>query len=551
MRVMAKYVFVTGGVCSSLGKGILTASLGRLLQARGFSITIQKIDPYLNVDPGTLNPYEHGEVFVTVDGAETDLDLGHYERFTGITTTRLNNITAGRVFLNVLNEERKGTYLGKTVQMIPHVTNEIKRLIRKLERTAGCDIVLVEVGGTVGDIESQPFLEAIRQLRWELGAGNSVVVHLTLLPYLKGSGELKTKPTQHSVRTLQSLGIQPDVIVCRAEVPVPVEVRRKISMFCNVEPEAVIEARDVDIVYEVPLMLATQKMDRVVLRKLNLPVSGRLRLGGWRRILERLKGAREEVTIALVGKYVEHGDSYISIREALVHAGAALSVRVNIKYIHSEELEKRHGERHLRATDGILVAPGFGERGIEGKLAACRYARERKVPFLGICLGMQCAVIEFARNVLGLEGANSTEFDPNTPYPVIDLMEEQKKISIKGGTMRLGEYTCRLRRGSRLYSAYGKELIRERHRHRWEVNLAYVERLEQAGMQVVGVNPESGLVEAVELADHPWFVGVQYHPEFGSRLERPHPLFVAFVEAALRWKHSREEARSAVGNISV
>lgn len=543
-------MFVTGGVCSSLGKGILTASLGRLLQARGVSITIQKIDPYLNVDPGTLNPYEHGEVFVTVDGAETDLDLGHYERFTGITTTRLNNITAGRVFLNVLGEERKGTYLGKTVQMIPHVTNEIKRLIRRLERSVGCDIVLVEVGGTVGDIESQPFLEAIRQLRWELGAGNSVVVHLTLLPYLKSSGELKTKPTQHSVRTLQSLGIQPDVIVCRAEVPVPAQVRRKISMFCNVEPEAVIEARDVDIVYEVPLMLAAQGMDRVVLSKLGMPVSGRVRLDRWRRILECLKNAKKEVTIALVGKYVEHGDSYISIREALVHAGAALGVRIKIQYVHSEELNHiSRVERHLAGVDGVLVAPGFGERGIEGKLMACQYARESGLPFLGICLGMQCAVIEFVRNVLGLEGANSTEFDPQTPHPVIDLMEEQKKVTIKGGTMRLGEYTCQLVRDSRLYRAYGREVVRERHRHRWEVNLAYVERLEQAGMRVVGVNPESGLVEAVELAHHPWFVGVQYHPEFASRLEEPHRLFVAFVEAALRWsnKHSAVVSVSSSG----
>ncbi len=536
-----KAVFVAGGVSSSLGKGILSASLGRLLQARGYEVTIQKLDPYLNVDPGTLNPYEHGECYVTEDGAETDLDLGHYERFLGRPTSRLNNVTAGQVYLEVITREREGRYLGKTVQMIPHVTDEIKRRIRQLAEATQSEIIIVEIGGTVGDIESQIFLEAIRQLRWESGGGNTVFILLTLLPYLQGPGELKTKPTQHAVRMLLSAGIQPDIIACRTAYPLTPEIRKKLALFCNVQERAVIEAIDVSSIYEVPVQMLHEGLDQVVLEYLNLEVRHEPPLlEGWFDFLERVRNPQHEVRIGLVGKYVELRDAYISIREAFIHAGAYLNTHVHIDYIHSEEITPRNAEDKLAHLDGILVAPGFGERGIAGKIEAVRVARTLQIPFFGICLGMQCAVIEFARNVLGWREASSTEFDPETPYPVIDLMEEQKKIQHKGGTMRLGAYRCRLQPGSLAYEAYGQEVVLERHRHRWEFNNAYRAEMEAHGLRVTGVNPETGLVEIVELQDHPWFVGVQFHPEFKSMVQKPHPLFVAFVRAALRhrWRKS-------------
>lgn len=529
-----KYVFVTGGVASSLGKGIISASLARLLQGRGYSVTIQKLDPYINVDPGTLNPYEHGECYVTEDGAETDLDLGHYERFTAITTSQANNVTTGKIYQSVINKERRGDFLGKTVQVIPHITDEIKRRIVLLGKKGGYDVVITEIGGTVGDIESLPFIEAVRQLRYELGWGNTMVLHLTLVPYMRASGELKTKPTQHSVKQLLENGLQPDVLVLRSDMELGQELRRKVALFCNVSPNAVVESIDVPTIYEVPLKMQAQKLDEVVLEKLHLPCEGESDMSTWREFVEKVKNPKDTVKIALVGKYTELPDAYKSIVEAFVHAGAVNEVKVKVEYVNAEKINDDTAEEMLGGHDGVLVAPGFGHRGLSGKIAAVKYARENKVPFMGICLGMQCAVIEFARNVLGYKDANSTEMETPTEHPVIDLMEEQKNVTDKGGTMRLGAYPCRIERGSHLYEAYGQEVIYERHRHRYEFNNRFLADFEAAGMRATGVNPETGLVEAVEIKDHPWFVGAQFHPEYKSTVKRPHPLFVGFVAAALK-----------------
>lgn len=535
MSSTAKYVFVTGGVTSSLGKGIIAASLAKLLQARGFKVTIQKFDPYINIDPGTLNPYEHGECYVTDDGAETDLDLGHYERFLNVRTTQANNITTGRIYNNVITKERKGEYLGKTVQVIPHITDEIKRNIFLLGESGEYDFIITEIGGCVGDIESLPFIEAVRQVKWDLGPGNAIVIHLTLLPYLNAAKELKTKPTQHSVKELLEAGIQPDILVCRTEKPLPTDIRKKLALFCNVHLNSVIEAMDAETIYDVPLLMRKEKLDERVLSKLKMPSREEPDLEQWKSFLGHLKNPLNEVTIALVGKYVSLPDAYKSIAEAFVHAGAYNDCKVNLKWISSEEISKDSVDQILNGIDAVLVAPGFGERGLEGKIEAIRFVRENKIPFFGICLGMQCCVVEFARNVLGLE-ASSTELNPRTKNPVIDMMEEQKKITHKGGTMRLGSYTCKLKKGSRAYNAYGESLINERHRHRYEFNNKYLEQMEEAGLKAVGVNPESGLVEVVELKDHPWFVGVQYHPELKSTVQSPHPLFIKFVEAAISGK---------------
>ena len=529
-----KYVFVTGGVASSLGKGIISASLARLLKGRGYSVTIQKLDPYINVDPGTLNPYEHGECYVTEDGAETDLDLGHYERFTAITTSQANNVTTGKIYQSVINKERRGDFLGKTVQVIPHITDEIKRRIVLLGKKGGYDVVITEIGGTVGDIESLPFIEAVRQLRYELGFGNTMVLHLTLVPYMKASGELKTKPTQHSVKQLLENGLQPDVLVLRSDVELGADLRRKVALFCNVSPNAVIESIDVPTIYEVPLKMQEQKLDEVVLEKLHLPCEGESDMATWREFVEKVKNPKDVVNIALVGKYTELPDAYKSIVEAFVHAGAVNDVKVKVQYINAEKVNAETADEILGGWDGILVAPGFGHRGIEGKITAVKYARENKVPFMGICLGMQCAVIEYARNVLGFADANSAEMETPTEHPVIDLMEEQKNVTDKGGTMRLGAYPCRIQRDSNLYEAYGQEMTYERHRHRYEFNSKFLADFEKAGMRATGVNPETGLVEAVEVADHPWYVGVQFHPEYKSTVKRPHPLFVGFVAASLK-----------------
>lgn len=529
-----KYVFVTGGVASSLGKGIISASLARLLQGRGYSVTIQKLDPYINVDPGTLNPYEHGECYVTEDGAETDLDLGHYERFTAITTSQANNVTTGKIYQSVINKERRGDFLGKTVQVIPHITDEIKRRIVLLGKKGGYDVVITEIGGTVGDIESLPFIEAVRQLRYELGWGNTMVLHLTLVPYMRASGELKTKPTQHSVKQLLENGLQPDVLVLRSDMELGQELRRKVALFCNVSPNAVVESIDVPTIYEVPLRMQAQKLDEVVLEKLHLPCEGESEMGAWREFVERVKNPKDTVRIALVGKYTALPDAYKSIVEAFVHAGAVNEVKVKVEYVNAESVNDSNAAEILGGWDGILVAPGFGHRGVEGKLAAVKYAREQKVPFLGICLGMQCAVIEFARNVLGYTDATSTEMETPTEHPVIDLMEGQKNVTDKGGTMRLGAYPCHVKRDSHLFEAYGQEVIYERHRHRYEFNSSFLADFEAAGMKATGVNPETGLVEAVEIAEHPWFVGVQFHPEYKSTVKNPHPLFVGFVAAALK-----------------
>lgn len=533
----AKYIFVTGGVTSSLGKGIIAASLAKLLQARGFTVTIQKFDPYINIDPGTLNPYEHGECYVTDDGAETDLDLGHYERFLNVSTSQANNITTGRIYNNVITKERKGEYLGKTVQVVPHITDEIKRNIFLLGESGKYDFVITEIGGSVGDIESLPFIEAVRQVRWDLGGTNALVIHLTLIPYLKAAKELKTKPTQHSVKELLAEGIQPDILVCRTELPLPLELRKKLALFCNVQLNSVIEAIDADTIYDVPLLMKKEKLDERVLAKLKVHSRSEPDLEQWKSFLGKLKNPVEEITIGLVGKYVSLPDAYKSIAEAFVHAGAQNDCKVNLQWISSEEIQKDNVEMILNGLNGILVAPGFGERGLEGKIEAIRYVRENKIPFFGICLGMQCAVVEFSRNVLGLE-ASSTELNPRTKNPVIDMMEEQKKISIKGGTMRLGAYTCKLKKGSKAQAAYGDAVIHERHRHRYEFNNKYMEQIEGAGLKAVGINPESNLVEVVELKDHPWFIGVQYHPELKSTVLNPHPLFVKFVEAALNYKKS-------------
>jgi CTP synthase len=532
----AKYIFVTGGVTSSLGKGIISASLGKLLQARGFKVTIQKFDPYINIDPGTLNPYEHGECYVTDDGAETDLDLGHYERFLNVPTTQANNITTGRIYYNVITKERQGEYLGKTVQVIPHITDEIKRNIYLLGESGDYDFIITEIGGSIGDIESLPFIEAVRQVKWDLGSNNAMVIHLTLIPYLKAAKELKTKPTQHSVKELLAAGVQPDILVCRTEYPLPAEIRKKLALFCNVHINSVIEAIDADTIYDVPLLMRKEKLDERVLSKLKVHGRNEPDLDQWKTFLGRLKNPVDEITIALVGKYVSLPDAYKSIVESFVHAGAQNDCKVNLKWISSEDITAESVEHLIKEVDGVLVAPGFGERGMEGKIEAIRYVRENQIPFFGICLGMQCAVIEFARNVLKLKNASSTELDPKTKHPVIDMMEEQKKITIKGGTMRLGTYACKLKKGSKVQHAYGSSSIQERHRHRFEFNNKYLEQTEEAGLKAVGINPESGLVEIVELKDHPWFIGTQYHPELKSTVMNPHPLFVKFVESALTYK---------------
>lgn len=536
----SKHIFVTGGVASSLGKGIIASSLGKLLQARGYSVTIQKFDPYINIDPGTLNPYEHGECYVTDDGAETDLDLGHYERFLNVSTSQANNVTTGRIYNNVISKERKGAYSGKTVQVIPHITDEIKRNFLKLDSTGQYDIVITEIGGCVGDIESLPFIEAVRQLRWELGGINNViVVHLTLVPYLKAAGELKTKPSQHSVRQLAEAGIQPDVLVCRSEYPLPGEIRKKLSLFCNVDFESVIEALDSDSIYHVPILMHKERLDITVMRKLRLPYDDSIHLDSWKAFLDNLKNPEYKVEIALVGKYVELHDAYKSIAEALTHASVENKSALSIRWVQSDKLTANDIEEKLQGVDGILVAPGFGNRGIEGKLLSVKRAREKQIPFLGICLGMQCASVEFARNVLGHKKANSTEFDKKTKHPVIGLMESQKKVENLGGTMRLGAYPCELKKGSLASKVYEAEVIYERHRHRYEFNNDYLKAFEEAGMIASGINPEGNLVEVIELKEHPWFLGTQFHPELKSRVENPHPLFIKFIEASLKYQNHK------------
>jgi CTP synthase len=529
----AKYIFVTGGVTSSLGKGIISASLAKLLQSRGYRVTIQKLDPYINVDPGTLNPYEHGECFVTDDGAETDLDLGHYERFLNTPTSQANNVTTGKIYQTVINREREGAYLGKTVQVIPHITDEIKRRIKLLGETGQFDIVITEIGGTVGDIESLPYIESVRQLIWEIGSTNAVVIHLTLLPYLSTTGELKTKPTQHSVKMLLEYGIQPDILVCRTEKHMSHDLRRKIALFCNVNVNAVIESIDASTIYEVPLLMMKEQLDKVVMHKLKLPSKHEPDMQAWKDFLGKLKNPVREIKVGLIGKYIELKDAYKSIVESFIHAGVANECKVELVWIHSEKIDNDNVKSQLKGLNAILVAPGFGERGIEGKITAIKYARENNIPFLGICLGMQCAVVEFARNVLGLKGAHSTEMDAKTKHPVIDMMAEQKTIKAKGGTMRLGEYPCNITKGTKAFSAYGKLKVAERHRHRYEFNNAYLKSFEAAGMTASGINPNTGLVEIVEVKNHPWFVGVQFHPEYKSTVIKPHPLFVRFVKAAL------------------
>lgn len=536
---MAKYIFVTGGVTSSLGKGIIAASLAKLLQSRGLKVTIQKFDPYINVDPGTLNPYEHGECYVTEDGAETDLDLGHYERFLNIYTSQANNVTTGRIYQTVINREREGAYLGKTVQVVPHITDEIKRRMLLLGQTGDYDIVITEIGGTIGDIESLPFVEAVRQLQWEMEEEDFLVVHLTLIPYLKAAKELKTKPTQHSVKMLSENGVHPDIIVCRTERSLNMELRKKIALFCNVKTEAVIEAMDASSIYEVPLKMLQEGLDTIVLKKLCINGYSAPQLSRWKEFLDKVKNPTAKISIGLIGKYIELQDAYKSILEAFVHAGAVNECRVQIVNIHSEFITQENVAEKLANLDGLLVAPGFGIRGVEGKITAVRYAREQKLPFFGICLGMQMAAIEFARNILGLATAHSTEMNPDTIDPVIDLMEAQKKITTKGGTMRLGSYPCDIRKDTLAYKIYQSEHITERHRHRWEFNNAYLQRYEQAGMVASGKNPDTGLVEILELKDHPFFIGVQYHPELKSTVENPQPIFTAFVKAAREYADRR------------
>lgn len=532
MSKKVKYIFVTGGVTSSLGKGIIASSLAKLLQARGYAVTILKLDPYINIDPGTLNPYEHGECFVTEDGAETDLDLGHYERFTNNPCSQANNVTTGRIYQSVIEKERKGDYLGKTVQIIPHITNEIKRKILFLGQSKKYDIVITEIGGTVGDIESLPYIESVRQLKWELEK-DAAVIHLTFVPFLAASGELKTKPTQHSVKTLLAEGVQPDILVLRTEHELTDDVRKKVALFCNVEERGVIQSIDVSTIYEVPLKMQEEKLDEIVLEKLNMPIEEKPDLKVWNSFLHKMKNPVHFVQIALVGKYIELHDAYKSITEAFIHAGAVNDCHVKIKWIHSEKI---NSERDFADVQGILVAPGFGDRGIKGKLRAVQYARENQIPFFGICLGMQMAVVEFARNVLGIEDANSLEMDEKTKDPVINLMEAQKSIVNKGGTMRLGAYECLLEKNTKVAKAYGKLNIQERHRHRYEFNSDYLAQFEQAGMKAVGKNPDSNLVEIIELEKHPWFVGTQFHPEYKSTVLKPHPLFVSFIKATLENK---------------
>ena len=534
-----KYIFVTGGVTSSLGKGIIAASLAKLLQARGYRTTIQKFDPYLNVDPGTLNPYEHGECYVTDDGAETDLDLGHYERFLNVPTSQANNVTTGRVYLSVIEKERRGEFLGKTVQVVPHITNEIKSRMQLLGQTGEYDIVITEIGGTVGDIESLPYIESVRQLLWELGDENGICIHLTLIPYLAAAGELKTKPTQHSVKTLMESGIKADILVCRTEHELSDDLRQKLALFCNVKKEAVIQSIDASTIYDVPNLMLEEGLDTVSLKRLGLPEKNTPDLKQWNEFLRKLKNPKHEVNIGLVGKYVELQDSYKSILEAFIHAGAANETKVNVVSVHSEYLDAKTAEEQLKGLDGILVAPGFGSRGIEGKIDTVRYVRENNIPFLGICLGMQMAVIEYSRNVLGLKDANSTEMNEGTAHPVISLMEEQKDIENKGGTMRLGAWKCSLKDNTLAHSIYGKSDIMERHRHRYEFNGEYLNKLEDAGLRASGVNPDTGLVEVVEIPTHPFFIGVQYHPEYKSTVANPHPLFVSLVAAAVKYKKSK------------
>jgi len=530
-----KYIFVTGGVSSSLGKGIIAASLAKLLQAQGYRATIQKLDPYINIDPGTLNPYEHGECYVTDDGAETDLDLGHYERFLNVPTSQANNVTTGRIYQSVIDKERRGEFLGKTVQVIPHITDEIKHRVQILGKSGDYDIVITEIGGTVGDIESLPYIEAVRQLKWEMGNANALVIHLTLIPYLSAAGELKTKPTQHSVKTLMESGVQADILVCRTEHKLSDSIRTKLARFCNVKREAVIESIDASTIYDVPNLMLEEGLDKVVLEQLNLE-SHAPDLTSWNNFLEKLKNPKSEVVIGLIGKYVELQDSYKSILESFIHAGAANEVKVKVESIHSEYLQAENIAVKLSHLDGVLVAPGFGERGIEGKIEAIRYVREHQIPFFGICLGMQMATIEFSRNVLGLKQANSSEMDSETPDPVIAIMEAQKKVTKKGGTMRLGSWKCDLLENTKIASIYNTTSIMERHRHRYEFNNTYKTQLENAGMKATGFNPETGLVEVIEIPSHPWFVGVQYHPEYKSTVANPHPLFLAFIKAALKYK---------------
>ena len=545
MSSKTKYIFVTGGVTSSLGKGIISASLAKLLQARGLSVTIQKLDPYINVDPGTLNPYEHGECYVTDDGAETDLDLGHYERFLNVNTSQDNNVTTGKIYQSVINKERRGDYLGKTVQVIPHITNEIKDHIIQLGKDDSYDVVITEIGGTVGDIESLPFIESIRQLKWDL-PGKVLFVHLTLIPYLSTSGELKTKPTQHSVKTLLEYGIQPDILVCRTEYQLDSELRKKIALFCNVEQKCVIESIDAKTIYEVPLLMKEEKLDEVVCEKLSLLGKDHYELKKWEKFLNHLSEPERTTEIALIGKYVELKDSYISIAESLIHAGAENKTKVNIHWIHSSEMEGENIKQQLSKMDGIIVAPGFGSRAVEGKISAVKFARENQVPFLGICLGMQCAVIEFARNVIGFKEAHSTEINSDTSYPVISMMEEQKELKNLGGTMRLGAYDCHVEKDSLLHKIYENDVISERHRHRYEFNNKYMKDFEENGVVFSGKNKANNLMETIEIPDHPWFIGVQYHPEYKSRVVNPHPLFISFVKAALTHQTNAVDSLSTV-----
>ena len=538
-----KYIFVTGGVASSLGKGIIAASLAKLLQARGLSVTIQKFDPYINVDPGTLNPYEHGECYVTEDGAETDLDLGHYERFLGVHTSKANNVTTGKIYYTVITKEREGAYLGKTVQIIPHITDEIKRRMMLLGKSGKYDVIITEIGGTIGDMESQPFVEAVRQLQWELPEEDCMSIHLTLVPYLSAAKELKTKPTQHSVQMLQQSGVQPDIIVCRTEHPLTPEIRKKIAMFGNVKPGHVIQSIDAWSIYQVPLNMHEEHLDELVVRHLQIDNFAQPDMRAWNAFLEKLKKPKSEVDIALVGKYVELQDAYKSILESFVHAGAANECKVNVHTVHSEHLNDDNAAELLGRANGILVAPGFGERGLEGKISATKYAREHNVPFFGICLGMQMCVVEFARHVLGWNDACSTEVTTKTEHPVIDLMEDQKSTTIKGGTMRLGAYDCELKKGSRIHDIYGSSLISERHRHRYEFNSDFLPEFEKAGMVASGRNPQTGLVEVMEIPAHPFFVGVQFHPEFKSTPEHPQPIFTAFVKAAMEMRRSRKSEK--------
>ena len=539
----SKFIFVTGGVSSSLGKGIISASLAKLLQSRGYSVTIQKFDPYINVDPGTLNPYEHGECFVTEDGAETDLDLGHYERFLNVNTSQSNNVTTGRVYKTVIEKERKGEYLGKTVQVIPHITNEIKRLIKLLSNEEKYDFILTEIGGTVGDIESLPYIESVRQLRWELGKENTLLIHLTLIPFLSAAKELKTKPTQHSVKTLMESGLNADILVCRTEHEISNDIKEKLALFCNVDVDSVVQSIDATTIYEVPIMMKNEKLDQVVLKKLNLKNPKKPDLKKWISFVDRLKFPKEEVQIGLIGKYVELQDSYKSILESLVHAGSENKSKVKVVSIHSEFINSDQINNEISNLDGILVAPGFGERGIEGKIDAIKCSRENNIPFFGICLGMQMAVIEFSRNILKLKDANSTEMDQNTTNPVISLMENQKNITEKGGTMRLGAWKCKIKKNTLVHKIYHKNVISERHRHRWELNEKYIEKLNENGLKTSGINPETNLVEIIEYPKNDWFVGVQFHPEYKSTVESPHPLFVSFVKACLNYRESKNHGR--------